>query len=255
MSQLNHPILLLPFSAGQRLGSRDVALSVLLKGNHQYAVGYQGSEIKGGIFYMIAAPFDSVSGNGLGTPIKNLVTGEVPYGAEMQVRLPGGDYDIYHYIAEAYDESIDDFVPGWADGGDNLAVTKIAPGGAFWFKTDDDCNVTISGQVLADASKTVTVNSGIFSMIGNPYPADVNPNTIEWIGLTYGDEMQVRLDSGDYDIYHYIAEAYDESIDDFVPGWADGGDNLVVDNVLKAGRGAWIKPASAVSITWESPLK
>ena len=98
---------------------------------------------------MIAAPFDSVSGNGLGTPIKNLVTGEVPYGAEMQVRLPGGDYDIYHYIAEAYDESIDDFVPGWAD----------------------------------------------------------------------------------------------------------GGDNLVVDNVLKAGRGAWIKPASAVSITWESPLK
>ena len=218
-------------------------------------VGYQTSNITGGIYYMIAAQFDDVNGNGAGIAIKDLVTGNVPYGAEMQVRLPAGGYDIYHYIAEAYDEVADDFIPGWADGGDNLATAKIAPGAAFWFKTDSACNVNIAGKILDDASKTVNVNAGIFSMIGNAYPVDVNPNSVTWTGLTYGDEMQVRLDAGGYDIYHYIEEAYDEVKDDFVPGWADGGDNLVASGILRSGRGAWIKPTAAVSVTWESPIQ
>ena len=218
-------------------------------------VGYTGASINGGVFYMIANAFDATTGNGAGIAIKDLVTGEIPYGAEMQVRLPSGGYDIYKYIAEAYDEELDDFVPGWADGGDNLATAMIAPGAAFWFKTDSACNVTIAGQVLSDASKTVGVNAGIFSMIGNAYPADVNPNKVTWTGLSYGDEMQVRLDAGGYDIYKYIAEAYDEELDDFVPGWADTLDNLVTSQVLKSSRGAWIKPAAAVSVTWESPIK
>lgn len=203
---------------------------------------------------MIAAPFDGVDGDGAGIAIKDLVTGDIPDGAEMQVRLKAGDYDIYHYTAEAYDASIDDFVPGWADGGDNLATAKVAPGSAFWFKADSDCNATIAGQILADASKTVEVNAGIYSMIGNAYPVAVNPNDVTWEGLTEGDELQVRLDVGDYDIYHYTAEAYDENSDNFVPGWADGGDNLVTKPVLNAGRGAWIKPAAVVSVTWESPV-
>ena len=218
-------------------------------------VGYQASNITGGIYYMIAAQFDAVNGNGAGIAIKDLVTGNVPYGAEMQVRLPAGDYDIYKYIEEAYDEDLDDFVPGWADNLDNLATAKVAPGSAFWFKTDSACNVNIAGKILEDASKTVNVNASIFSMIGNAYPADVNPNNVTWTGLTYGDEMQVRLDAGDYDIYKYIEEAYDEVKDDFVPGWADNLDNLVTTGVLRSGRGAWIKPASAVSVTWESPIQ
>lgn len=204
---------------------------------------------------MIAAQFDDVNGNGSGIAVKDLVTGNIPYGAEMQVRLPAGDYDIYKYIEEAYDETLDVFGPGWADGGDNLATAKIAPGAAFWFKTDTACNVNIAGKILEDASKTVNVNAGIFSMIGNAYPSDVNPNAVEWTGLTYGDEMQVRLDAGDYDIYKYLEEAYDEVKDEFVPGWADGGDNLVTTAVLRSGRGAWIKPTAAVSVTWENPIQ
>ena len=204
---------------------------------------------------MIAAQFDDVGGNGAGIAIKDLVTGEIPYGAEMQVRLPAGGYNIYHYIEEAYDEDLDDFVPGWADKLDNLATAKIAPGAAFWFKTDSACNVNIAGKILEDASKTVSVNAGIFSMIGNAYPSDVNPNSVEWTGLTYGDEMQIRLDAGGYNILHYIEEAYDEDLDDFVPGWADKLDNLVSDGALKSGRGAWIKPTAAVSVTWENPVQ
>ena len=221
----------------------------------QNVVGYQASSISAGIYYMIAAPFDAVSGDGQGIAIKDLVKGDIPYGAEMQVRLPEGGYDIYTYIEEAYDEDADDFVPGWADGLENLSTVKIAPGAAFWFKTSTACDVTIAGSVLAEASKTVTVNAGIFSMIGNAYPADINPNNVTWAGLSYGDEMQVRLDAGGYDIYSYIEEAYDEDADDFVPGWADGLENKVSSAVLKSGRGAWIKPKNAVSVTWESPIK
>ncbi len=204
---------------------------------------------------MIATPFDGTEGAGTGIAVKDLVSGDIPEGAEMQVRLKAGGYDIYHYTSEAYDKNIDNFVPGWADGGDNLATAKVLPGAAFWFKTDSDCTATLAGQILAEASKTVDVNAGIYSMIGNAYPAAVNPNDVAWEGLTEGDELQVRLDAGGYDIYHYTKEAYDENSDAFVPGWADGGDNLVTTPVLNAGRGAWIKPAAAVSVTWESPVK
>ncbi|MBP5320921.1 MAG: hypothetical protein J6334_08020 [Kiritimatiellae bacterium] len=172
----------------------------------------------------------------------------------MQVRLPAGGYATYKYIEEAYDETIDDFIPGWADGLENLATSSLVPGATFWFKVSTPCTATIAGQILADASKTVTVNAGISSMIGNAYPVPVNPNDLEWANLSYGDTLQVRLDAGGYDTYKYIEEAYDESIDDFVPGWADGLENLVATVVLNPGRGAWIKPAKAVSVTWESPL-
>lgn len=204
---------------------------------------------------MIAAQFDAANGNGAGIAVKDLVTGDIPYGAEMQVRLPAGGYDIYNYIEEAYDEDLDTFVPGWADKLGNLALTKIVPGAAFWFRAESNCGVHIAGKVLEDASKTVNVNAGIFSMIGNAYPVDVNPNAIEWTGLTYGDEMQVRLDAGGYNIYNYLEEAYDEDLDDFVPGWADKLGNLVTTGVLQSGRGAWIKPTAKVSVTWENPVQ
>ena len=221
----------------------------------QNVVGYQGMSITADLYYMITAQVDATTGDGTGMAVKDLVKGNIPYGSEMQVRLPAGGYQIYKYKEEAYDESTDEFLPGWADNVDNLATAKVAPGAAFWFKSSTACEVTIAGSVLAEASKTVNVNASIFSMIGNAYPADVNPNDVTWTGLSFNDELQVRLDAGGYNIYKYKEEAYDESTDEFMPGWADNLDNLVTDTVLKSGRGAWIKPASAVSVTWESPIK
>ena len=107
------------------------------------------------LYYMITAQFDATTGNGTGLAVKDLVKGNIPVGAEMQVRLPAGGYDIYTYSDMAY-----------------------------------------------DASYT-------------------------------GDDMSLM----------------------FVPGWADGGGNLVTTAILKSGCGAWIKPANAVSVTWESPIK
>lgn len=203
---------------------------------------------------MISAQFDNVGGVGAGMALKNLVKG-VPFGTELQLLAASGGYDLYYYIEEAYDEDTDNFIEGWADGGDNLATIKFAPGTAFWLKTPADCSANIAGQILSDASKVVSVAAGQYSMIANPYPMAVNPNEIGWTGLSYNDEMQVLADVGGYDLYYYIEEAYDEVADDFVEGWADGGDNLIVDPIIPVGQGAWLKPTSAVTIEWSKPIK
>ena len=216
---------------------------------------------------MITAQFDATGGNGTGMAVKDLVKGDIPVGAEMQVRRPEGDYDIYTYSEMAFNPDFDPedpstmTMPGWADGSGSLATSKVSPGAAFWLKADTACDVTIAGSILAEASKTVNVNAGIFSMVGNAYPADVNPNDVTWTGLTNGDEMQVRLDVGDYDIYTYSETAFNPNFDPndpstmTKPGWADGTGSLVTTAVLKSGRGAWIKPAAAASVTWESPIQ
>ena len=217
-------------------------------------VGFTQSAIEGGKYYMCATHFDTTGGEGVGYAIKDLITGEVPYGTQIQVMQADTTYKIYYYIEEAYDEVKDDFAPGWADAEDFVAVDTLAPGAAFWFKAPSACNISIAGQILADASKTVTVPAAQFSMVANPYPTAVNMNTLSWTGLTYGDQFQVMQADSTYKIYYYIEEAYDEVKDDFVPGWADAEDFLVVTEVLPVGQGAWIKPAAQVSINWGSPL-
>ena len=218
-------------------------------------VGYHSTALAADTYYMVAAQFDSVVGGGEGMALKDLVTGDVPYGAEMQVLRPDGGYDIYRYIEEAYDGDADDFVPGWGDGVDNLAVNPVEPGTAFWLKAPSAATVTIAGAVLGDASKTVEIAAAQYSMIANPYPVSVNPNALTWTGLSYGDELQVLKADGGYDIYRYIEEAYDGDADDFVPGWGNGVDELVTTGVIPVGQGAWIKPASQLTLRWGSPLE
>ena len=220
----------------------------------QNVVGYTATSIIADKYYMCATHFDSTSRSGVGYAIKDLVTGEVPYGTQIQVIQPDTTYKIYKYVEEAYDEVADDFAPGWADSDDFLAVDKLAPGAAFWFKAPSACEISFAGQVLADASKSITVAANQFSMIANPYPSAVNMNKLTWSGLTYGDQVQIMQADSTYKIYKYIEEAYDEAADEFVPGWADSDDFLVVSDVLPVGQGAWIKPSSPVTINWVSPL-
>lgn len=217
-------------------------------------VGYQGTALEAEKYYMVAVQFDGVGAEGAGTAIKDLVTGNIPYGTEMQILASDGTYDIYKYIAEAWSDDADDFIPGWGDGGDNIALRKLAPGTVFWLKAPADTTVTIAGQIFADASKEFAIPAGKYSMIGNPYPVAANPNALTWTGLTYKDELQVLAADGTYDIYKYLEEAYDEDKDDFIPGWGDGGDNMVTTGIIPVGQGAWIKPAADVTVSFTSPL-
>lgn len=206
---------------------------------------------------MCAVQFDNVSGSGEGIRLCDLIKGDVPFGTQIQILdANGSTYSIYNYIEECYDAEQDDFVPGWGDGGEELATVKLPAGSAFWFKAPSDCAVTIAGQVLADASKEIALVGSQYSMIANPYPTAVNPNVdIEWNGLTYGDQIQVLDANGStYSIYNYLEEAYDAELDDFVPAWGDGGEEKVVTGVIPAGQGAWIKPLANISLSFTSPL-
>ena len=219
-------------------------------------VGYNQTSITGGRFYLCSTQFDTVSGTGAGMRICDLIDGEIPYGSQIQIlNADGATYSFYNYLEEVYDASQDDFVPGWGDGGEELATETVAPGTAFWFKAAGNCSATIAGQILADSSKTLNIAGGQFSMIANPYPVAVNPNALTWTGLSYGDQIQVLNDDGaTYSFYNYLEEAYDASEDDFVPGWGDGGEEMVSSGVIPVGQGAWIKPTNNLTVEWESPL-
>ena len=95
-------------------------------------VGYQQYSLNAGQFYMIGVQFGTV-GTAAGIPMKDLVTGSVPYGTQIQILQANGQaYDIYTYIQEGWDDNLGtegDFGPGWADGSDNIVHTGIVPVG------------------------------------------------------------------------------------------------------------------------------
>ena len=120
----------------------------------QNVVGYQGMSITADLYYMITAQFDATTGNGTGLAVKDLVKGNIPVGAEMQVRLPEGGYDIYKYSDMAYDASYTGedpslmFVPGWADGLGNLVTSAILKSGCgAWIKPAQAVSVTWESPV------------------------------------------------------------------------------------------------------------
>ena len=217
-------------------------------------VGYQGTTVAAETYKMVAVQFDSVAGVGEGIPLNDLVKG-VPFGTVIQIMDARGLYDTYTYLEEAYDEVTDDFIPAWGDGLENVALVKIVPGTAFWFKAPESTTGTIAGQLLSDASKTIATKASSYTMIGNPYPVATNPNKLSINGINYGDVIQVMDAKGLYDTYTYLEEAYDEVTDNFVPGWGDGLENLITTDVLPAGQGAWMKTSSSAEITFESPIK
>jgi hypothetical protein len=91
-------------------------------------------------------------------------------------------------------------------------------------------------------------------MIANPFPIPVNLNSLTWTGLTYNDTVQVLQSNGKgYDFYTYLEEAYDPITETFVPGWADGGSELM-SIAIPVGQGFWISPAASVTATFTAPV-
>ena len=215
-------------------------------------------------FYIFATQFDETSkGTGDGIRICDLVTGDIPYGTQIQVMdmsVFSSAYDIYKFLAEVYDPSIDDFVTDkWGDVGEELATRKLAPGTAFWIQPKDTFTASIAGQVLTEASKQVSFTANKFTLFANPFPVAANPNAFTWTGLAYGDQIQVldnSVISSAYDIYKFLAEVYDPEIDDFVTDkWGDVGEEIVSTGIIPVGQGAWIKTANAVTLDWTSPIQ
>ena len=218
-------------------------------------VGYQKLDLDAGAFVMSGIQFVKV-GEDNGTLNDLFTSGDIPFGTEIRFLDSDGVYQIYKYIEEAYDEDADDFVPGWGDGSDYLSGDVNVPGEGFWVKAPSNYKLTQSGEVFPGQTATVTVEAGIFTMICNPFLVAFNPNDVNWgTGLQYGTEIRVLDDAGVYQFYKYIEEAYDEDLDDFVPGWGDGEDFIVKAAIADIGQGFWIKSPSKLTLTFSNPAK
>ncbi len=219
-------------------------------------VGYEKLNLTAEKFAMSAVQFRKVGGTS-GTLSDLFAAEDIPFGTEVRFLSSTGAYEFYTYIAEAYDEDLDDFVPGWADVREEKVSDPVTVGTGFWVKAPEAYDLTQSGEVAGDATITLTLTPGMFEMVANPFPQGFNPNEVTWGNLEYGTEIRVLNSSGAYDFYTYIAEAYDEDLDDFVPGWADVREEMVVAPIADIKQGFWIRSNAdtPVTITFSNPTK
>ena len=116
--------------------------TVFIRDSSPYiGVGYTTMTLQKDKFYIFSTQFDETAvGKGDGIRICDLVTGDIPYGSQIQVMdmsVFSTSYDIYKFLAEVYDPEIDDFVTDkWGDGGEEIVSTGIIPvGQGAWIKT------------------------------------------------------------------------------------------------------------------------
>ena len=224
-------------------------------------VGYTTVDVPAGTMKMLGCQFETTQSTDV--DLQNFVVGNFEgafdAGDAALVMILGADgkYTSYYYLEEAYDEELDDFVPGWANMyGDKVSV-PLKTGDAIWFKNADSCKLQFNGQVLGDASVKVNPPVGSFKMMANPFPVaiDINGAKVD------SSELEGAYDTGDaalvmilgadgkYTSYYYLEEAYDEDLDDFVPGWANMyGDKVAID--VGVAEAFWLKLNATGSITF-----
>ena len=217
-------------------------------------VGYEKLELDKNVFVMGATQFQKVGGKS-GTLSDLFSADDIPYGTEIRFMDTTGHYQYFKYLEEAYDEDLDDFIPGWADGFENLVTDPVDPGTGFWVSVPKNYDLTQAGQVATNRTIQITLTPGMFEMVSNPFPDAFNPNAVTWGNLEYGTEIRVLDATGHYQYFKYLEEAYDEDLDDFVPGWADGFENLVSDAIAPVGQSFWIRSVEddPVTITFTNP--
>ncbi len=157
----------------------------------------------------------------------------------------------------------------------------VTPGEAVWFKSPSACSIKTMGQVIGTASDVVAVPAAQFTMVANSFPEAFNLNDakVAYSGLaqiaagdywddgledydptlkTAVDVVQV-LDGVGYKSYYYVTDAWYADGTEYgatKAAWADI--NYCVageypedgDGNVALGGGFWIKPHSAVTITF-----
>jgi len=197
--------------------------------------------------------------NGTGYAQQYYWTGEVPSDiqADLKDELELDDEVIYNNI--------------WVDG-DYLPVDPtLSVGTGFWIldtSADGTGKVCTSGEVKND-SVSIKLNQG-YTMIANPYPVDLDLNTMTPTGLTaidwsddnfpFGASIRIWNGTGYSKQYYWTGTVPDDiqadlkdelELDDEVVYnniWVDG-DYLPVSDKIPVGSGFWIRDDNANSET------
>ena len=257
-------------------------------------VGYTTKTIPAGKYMMIAVQFDTTAGAAMNADeaFKLDKAGKAWESADAEECIPNwfataphimipkgtvdkGYTDLY-YASDASDES-DGYAlkPGWADRyGMLVKAPALLSGYGVWLVAgDEDLTVTISGQVKADATATISGGAG-YNLLRLPYPVALNAGDakMDWgLSAQAGQAWESAdaeecipnwfenaphlmipkgtVDMGYTDLY-YAKDASDES-DGYAlkPGWADRYGMLVKNAVIPEGQGFWLTLPAAATAT------
>ena len=191
---------------------------------------------------------------------------KIPLGTALE-----GYRDLY-WTQNAWDDDAGDFVEGWADAtGGYVAAAPMLKGYGVWLVAgNEDLTVTIDGEVLGSASDTISAATG-WNMLKLPFPVALNAGAskINW-NLTgvkawesaddddcipgwYATAPALKIPLGTalegYRDLYYSSNAWNESIGDFVEGWADATGGYISDATIPEGQAFWFIAPSPVTST------
>ena len=254
-------------------------------------VGYTTKTIPAGKYMMIAVQFNNIGGTAktFDQAFKLNVTGPkawnsaddedcIPgwYATAPCLKIPYGTadqaYRDLYWTQNAWNDAAEEFVEGWADAdGAYIASAEMLDGYGVWLVAGEtDMTVTIDGEVLGDASDTISAATG-YNMLKLPFPVSLNAGSskIDWnltgvkawnsaddedcipgwyatapcLKIPYGTADQAYRD------LYYSSNAWNDAAEEFVEGWADADGAYISNAEIPEGQAFWLVVQSPVTST------
>jgi coproporphyrinogen III oxidase len=191
------------------------------------------------------------------------------YNSAMTLMVPNGEggYSFYYYAADGWDDANETEYPGWCDEyGYIQANVTLTTGLGVWFKGSASGNesITMSGQVLDEATTATSVGSG-YTIIANPYPVASDIQTVTttasaataWDGDDnvpgwYNSAPTIMIPNGEggYSFYYYAADGWDDDNETEYAGWCDEYGYIQKNITLPVTTGIWFKNNAAATVTF-----
>ena len=205
-------------------------------------VGYNKFQIKDGL----QMPGLQFIGTGDAIP-ESLFGDSLPVGSKIYIWGNDGTTSGYEAIATYIQPALPPNAPTkW----DNDPVIPL--GAAYWVRLPSaistNIEVTISGDVLMDSNKVVTIESGL-QLICNPYPVALTVGDLN-ITPAVGDKVYVWGNDGTTAGYISVTTYVQPPLPPGAPAKWDNPDALI-----GVGQGFWYKSADlgAKTLTWTRP--
>ena len=236
-------------------------------------VGYATQAITGGSWYLVGIQFEGVGSETATVAFDDLITltgvtaaaydKQESDAAEIQY-FNGVGYDHFYYINDAYDAQDNDVGHDcWAKDGYEVTANKKALGEGFWFKApaaaiSGTASMTVKGQVLADATKTVSFTANTWKIISNPFPTALGLQNVTTTGVTAvaydnqeSDGAEIQYFNGvGYVHFYYISDAYDAQDNDVGHDcWAKDG-YITTGTQIPVGQAFWFKAKQSGTMTF-----
>jgi len=229
-------------------------------------VGYNTQTLTAGKFNLVSLPFAGVAGGN--SKITEAMSGSwfggetSENGDQIQVwSAAEAKYTTYYYYTDDshewdgwYDDSGSFYFDDCEENADGLE-----PGWTAWYRSRGATSptVTMSGAVAPENDISITIYGGGFSLIANPFPTALQPNTttqVDWGAIHAGDTSengdQIQLwDAMEarYTTFYYYADDSHEW-----DGWYDDSGSYYFEEVMPegipAGQPFWYRSRDAKGV-------